>query len=246
MNFYKLTSGALGAGLLVAACSADVTEVAPQADFEAKVTAVILDNPEIVEKALIKLQKVRRADKALKTKMVIEENAEQIYADPRDFSIGPENAAVTVVEFFDYRCSACRYSAEWAGSLPEVYDGKVRVVFKEFPILTESSKEAAKAALAAGQMGAYMGMHEALMVNESDMSQADLEKVAADLQIDMSKFTSLMQSDDLEVHITDNQDLAEAIGADSTPTFVINNTLFVGSDLDAMESHISALLNSAN
>lgn len=246
MRFFKLTSTALGAGMLLTACSADVAETAPQADFEAKVAAVIIDNPEIIEKALIKLQKERRANKLLETKRAIDENSEQIYADPRDFSIGPPEASVTVVEFFDYRCSACRYSADWTASLPQKYDNNVRVVFKEFPILSDSSVEAAKAALAAGKVGAYIDMHTALMLNESDMSQEDLEKVATDLEIDISKFTSLMQSEDLGSHIADNQALAQAIGADSTPTFIINDTLFVGADLEAMDSHLDALLRPAN
>jgi protein-disulfide isomerase len=243
MKFNQHIGLIVAAGLTVSACGAQATDAISQTEFDARVEAVILDNPEIVEKALLKLQKVRRAEMLVETKRKIEGNAEQIYNDPRDFSIGPDDAPVTVVEFFDYRCSACRYSAEWVESLPEKYDGKVRVVFKEFPILSEGSKQAAVAALAAGRLGAYTDMHKALMLDESDMSQEDLKAVAAGLSVDVDALGALMASEELASHIDDNGELAKAIGVDSTPTFVIGDTLVVGGDPEALERQIAAQLN---
>ena len=116
-----------------------------------------------IEEALIALTEKRQAEEDQRTRDAIAENTDRLLNSPGDYSIGPADAKVTVVEFFDYRCGFCKRSASWATGLPEKYDGDVRVIFKELPILSTESEKAALAAIAAGKQGKYIEMHMGLM-----------------------------------------------------------------------------------
>ena len=101
----------------------------------------------------------QRRDEAEAARQAVVDNRDALYNQASDPAIGPDDAEITVVEFFDYRCGYCKRSLDFVSGLPAKHDGKVRVVFKEYPILSPQSRQAALAALAAKKQGKYFEMH---------------------------------------------------------------------------------------
>ena len=132
---------------------------------------------------------------------------------------GDETAAVTVVEFFDYRCGYCKRSlAAVRGALARE---RVRVEFREYPILGDDSVLAAQAALAAGLQGRYVDAHLALMAHEGDYDEESIARIAADRGLDAERLREDMQSTAVAALIEANRALAQRMGVSGTPAFLI-------------------------
>ncbi len=209
------------------ACAQDVNTQDKEA-IETVVKDYLLENPEIIIEALNVLDERIKQEAEETAKIALAQNRDALYNNPNDYSIGPDDAEVTIVEFFDYKCPPCKASAQWVNAAPANYDGKVRVVFKEFPILSAESVQASYAALAAGKQGKYVEMHRALMSDRSKLADADIDRIAESVGVDVEKMREDMKSEAIEQAIEDNRSLAQKIQAGSTPTFIVNDTLHVG------------------
>ncbi|MCX5518784.1 DsbA family protein [Kaistia defluvii] len=143
--------------------------------------------------------------------------------DPEAPTGGNPRGDVTIVAFFDYNCPYCKTSAaDLARVVKE--DGKIRLVYKDWPILTESSVQGAQFALAANYQGKYETAHHALMgisgrgVTGDTMLEAiqasgvDMKRLQADLTAHGPKISALMQR---------NLAQAEGLGMNGTPTYLI-------------------------
>ena len=161
-----------------------------------------------------------------------------------DFSIGPADAKVTVVEFFDYRCGFCKRSASWATALPEKYDDQVRVVFKELPILSAESEKAALAALAAGKQDKYIEMHMALMEldNGTGFGPDVIDAAAESVGVDVARMRADMKSVDVQKTVADSKSLARSLGISGTPNFIIGTELVPSADITQVEALIQTAL----
>ncbi|MEE9380070.1 MAG: thioredoxin domain-containing protein [Hyphomonadaceae bacterium] len=229
----------LSALMLTTACAQEVeVNTADRTAIEGVVRAYILENPEIIEDALIALAEKRDAEEEANAKLAIAENTDAIFSDARDYSIGPEDAAVTIVEFFDYHCGYCKASADWASALPAQYDGQVRVVFKEFPILKPESRDAALAALAAGEQGKYVELHLALMAARGTLKATDIDRIAERVGVDVEEMRIAMKTTANQQQISDVRALARLTGTTATPTFIIDGELVAGFDKDRLEQLI--------
>ncbi|MEL6324364.1 MAG: DsbA family protein [Pseudomonadota bacterium] len=222
-----------------AACGQQQAVSPDRAATEEIIRSYLLENPEVIEEALIALQAQRNAEEAEASRTAILDNRAQLVNLETDYALGPEDAAVTVVEFFDYRCGPCRASMETVNALPERYAGQVRVVFKEFPILSPESAKAAIGALAAGRQGKYVEMHQALMRSPSDFTDDDIAEIAEQVGVDMDQWREDIEDNALIDQIDANFNLAQTIGANATPTFVIGDELFSGLNREKMERLIS-------
>ena len=197
-----------------------------RADVESIIKEYLMENPEILRKALIELDK--KEDRA-----AIAAVSDALFKDPRDVSIGPKNAKVTVVEFFDYNCGFCKQSSDWLKGVMEKHPNDVRIVFKELPILdgrTKTSRNAAKAALAAGRQGKYSTMHFSLM-NERSLTEDRVFALAEKAGLDMDKLKKDMKDKELDRQLEDGLLLANRIPSlTGTPFFVINDDFIAGAD----------------
>jgi len=142
-------------------------------------------------------------------------------------SIGPDDADVTIVEFFDYNCGYCKRA------LPDVQaiaasDKKVRFVFKEMPILGPTSGTAAQWALAAKRQDKYFEYHTALMEFKGQKEEKQLAKIAKDLGLDVEKMKKDASSDEVQAEIDADVELARTIGINGTPAFIVEETLYPG------------------
>jgi protein-disulfide isomerase len=226
-----LASVAFGALALTPACAQSSSiDTADKEAIGEIVREYILENPEIIEEALIALTEKEREATAEEQRKAIASNSDALYGTKSDYFIGPADAKVTVVEFFDYRCGYCKRSIDWIQELPEKYDGDVRVVFKELPILSPESEQAALAALAAGKQGKYTEMHVGLMELESStgFKPADIDKVAKAAGVDVKKMRADMRSIAVQKQLSDMKALGRSLGVGGTPSFFIGDEAVPG------------------
>ncbi|MEL7112446.1 MAG: thioredoxin domain-containing protein [Pseudomonadota bacterium] len=229
---------------LTPACAQGQVDTADKEAIEKIVYDYIMENPEIVEEALIALSEKRAAEEAEQARVAIAENQEALINNPGDYYVGPSDAPVTVVEFFDYRCGFCKRSAQWAVELPEKYDNKVRVVFKEYPILSAESERAALAAVAAGKQDKYLEMHMALMEldNGSGFGPEQIDAAAESVGIDVELMRADMKSIEVQKTVADAKSLARTLGITGTPNFIIGTEQISGADTLSVEALIESAL----
>jgi len=210
---------------------------ANKGEIETIVKEYLLENPEIIREALIILREKEERQSILAVK-------NELRNDKRDYSVGPKNAKVIVIEFYDYNCAFCKQSTDWVQRIVKKYPDDVRVVFKELPILdrrTGTSRNAAKAALAAGRQGKFTEMHFVLM-DGTALSEKFINSEAVKLGLDMKKFKKDMASDALDEQLEDAMILANQIpGLTGTPFFIINEKFLASGDAVKLQ----AMLNEA-
>jgi len=233
-------------GVMTASCAeAGPTTNMTKSEIEALVKDYILENPEIIRDAFIKLQE----KEALKEQETFRESIisakDLLENDPRDPSIGPKDAKVTIVEFFDYNCGFCKRATPWVEQAIETYGEDIRVVFKELPILdnrTKTSRLAARAALAAHRQGKYAEMHFALM-EQPRLSGEIIRKTAEDVGLDMRKYEADLADPTIDQHVSDIILLAERLPAlTGTPFFVVGEDYISGADTARLEQLVKAKL----
>lgn len=179
--------------------------------IETIVREYLLENPEILQQAYEVLQERSRQQEAESAKKTIAENRDAILRSASDFVAGNPNGKVTVVEFFDYNCQYCKRAAPQILNLIEA-DPDVRVVMKEFPILSDGSNYAAKAALASMKQGKYWDLHRALMDSTEPIDDTNTLEIAKAAGIDTERLTKDMESADIEKTIKQNHELAQKLG----------------------------------
>lgn len=229
---------------LTPACAQSQVDTADKEAIEKIVYDYIMENPQIIEDALIALSEQRAAEEAALAVAAIADNQDALINNPADYFVGPADAPVTVVEFFDYRCGFCKRSAQWAMELPEKYDNKVRVVFKEFPILSTESEKAALAAIAAGKQDKYLEMHLALMEldNGSGFGPEQIDAAAESVGVDVETMRADMKSIDVQKAVADAKSLARTLNISGTPNFIVGTEMVSGADIQSVEALIESAL----
>lgn len=144
-------------------------------------------------------------------------------------SVGPHDAKVTIVEFSDFECPACKVVEPTVQSVLSGYKDKIRYVYRYYPLPShEFGMVAAQAAQAASLQGKFWEMHKVLFEKSPDLSKDQLFSYAKDLGLNMDQFSKDFGSDSVKKAIAKDQDDANAVGLEATPTFFINGTKFTG------------------
>ena len=198
----------------------------PEAEVERIVREYLLREPEIIMQAIEELQRRREAQAAVDQRERLAGEREALSADARDPVLGNPDGDVTLIEFFDYRCGYCRIMAEPLQSLI-AREPDLRIVMKEFPILGPDSLLASRAALAAHLQGGYEAMHWALLA-ENRIDEAVIMRLAEAQGLDVDRLLADMQADPVADHIQDNILLAQGLGVNGTPSFIIGDTVLPG------------------
>ncbi len=190
-------------------------------------------NPEKLEQALNNMHRYLTERAQREQEEALASNTDNLYRNDGDYSMGPNNASITIVEFFDYNCGYCKRS--FAPLMEVLEENKdVRLVFKEYPILGEASYLASSAALAINDKLKYLTYHSKLMTHQGRISESVIEKTLSDMKLSPQKLQSDARSDKYVLQLAATRQLAEAIGVNGTPAFVINGKLFPGA-LDKAE-----------
>lgn len=140
--------------------------------------------------------------------------------------LGNPNGKVTLVEFSDYACTYCRASMEDVNALI-AKNPDLKVVVREYPILTPQSVDAARMALAAAQQGRFAPFHAA-MYRLGPPSDETIEAAARDAGIDLDKARSQIASGTFDQQLSANAQMAGQLGFDGTPTWVIGDQTIAG------------------
>jgi protein-disulfide isomerase len=184
-------------------------------------------NPEKLEQALDNMQRYLAERAQQEQDAALASNADNLYRNDSDYSMGPNNAPITIVEFFDYNCGYCKRS--FAPLMEVLEENKdVRLVFKEYPILGEASYLASSAALAINDKLKYLTFHSKLMTHQGRISESVIEKTLRDMKLSPQKLQSDARSDKYVLQLAATRQLADTIGINGTPAFVINGKLFPG------------------
>lgn len=199
----------------------------------------LLANPDIIVEALNILEDRQKTEAAASQAAALTQRVSELRDDPHTPSHGPADADVTVVEFFDYRCQYCKQVAAPLAELARG-DARLRIVYKELPILAPDSLVAARAALAAHLQGAYRPFHAALMARRGAYDDAAIAAVAGELGLDLARLKADMNRPEIAAQIERNRALARDLGIRGTPAFVIGTELVPGAiDLETMRGLVA-------
>lgn len=201
--------------------AADGMNSADRAKIEAVVREYILANPEIIPQAIEKLQ----ANRMSKT---INENRTALETPYAGAWEGAEKGDVILVEFFDYACGYCRTSLPVLSRLVDEDKG-LKIVYRELPILSDESADAAKVSLLAAERGSasYMAYHKALY-DLGQVSRSTIMEAAVKAGLDRKKAEAALSSPNYAREIDSNIRLAQALQASGTPTFVVGGQVLNG------------------
>lgn len=197
-------------------------ETPDRAAIEAIVLEVIKENPQVIlETVNAYLQK----QQGERQQVALEEHASRLFKGSP--IAGNPDGDITVVEFFDYRCGYCKRAWETVDRLIKE-DKKLRVVFKDFPILGPESETAARWALAADKQGKYLEFHHELMAHRGAFDEATLSSMAEKLGLNAGRMRQDAKSADVSNAIQMNRALANDLGITGTPGFIVEDQLISG------------------
>ncbi|HEY4366475.1 MAG TPA: DsbA family protein [Steroidobacteraceae bacterium] len=165
---------------------------------------------------------------------------------PVDHSLGPQHAPVTVVEYGDFECPSCKQAAPAVKLLMERFAGKVRLVFRHFPLeeVHPHALRAAEAAECAGGQGKFWEMHDMLFDNQLHLKPNNLQEYAQRLQLDMPRYTAEMDDEIYLQRVREHQASGNESGVRATPTFYVNGHLQdVSFGLHALGDAVEAALH---
>jgi protein-disulfide isomerase len=165
--------------------------------------------------------------------------ADDLLHDPNSPVLGNPRGAVTVVEFFDYRCPYCKQVEPALEALVKE-DAKIRIIYKEFPVLGADSVYASRMALAAAKQDKYFAFHNAMMSTKGQITEKVILQVAATAGIDLGKAKADMNAAAVKDIIQRNYSLAEALDINGTPAFIIGDVLVPGAtDIDGLKKLVA-------
>lgn len=143
--------------------------------------------------------------------------------------IGPDNAKVTIVEFSDFQCPYCQRAYPTVEQFMKYYDGKVKLVFMEFPLTSihPYAQKAAEAAECAADQGAFWDYHDQSFTAKT-LTMDDLKNRAAGLGLDTAKFNACLDGGQKASAVSAQTSAGEQAGVQGTPAFLINGELISG------------------
>ena len=225
------------------AASAQSFSDTQRGDIETIVRNYLVAHPEVIEEAMNELSKHQAAAEADKHEQSVAKNADTIFNSPRGVTLGNKDGDVTFVEFFDYNCGYCKRAMSDMLDLMKS-DPKLKVVLKEFPVLSQGSVEAAQVAVAVRMQDPtgkkYLEFHQKLLGGRGAADKARALAVAKDVGLDMTRLEKDMASPEAKATIEEDFRLAEAMGMNGTPSYVIGKQVVVGAvGLDNLKEKIS-------
>ncbi|SHJ11946.1 DsbA family protein [Wenxinia saemankumensis] len=211
--------------------------------FRDEVRSYLLDNPEVIMEAIGVLDMREQEAQAQADRDLLAALGPELDDPAVSWVGGNPDGDVTLIEFMDYRCGYCRRAFEEVEQLVNE-DGNIRFVVKEFPILGEQSTLASQFAVAVRQLhgdDAYKEVHDLLMTMEIDVSEATLTRLAEQLDLDPAPILDAMGSPEVAEVLAASFELAQQLGINGTPTFVLGGDTMVRGyvPLDSMEAMVA-------
>jgi protein-disulfide isomerase len=212
-------------------------------EIEKIVREYLIAHPEVLQEAMAEFEKRQTAAEAEKHKTAVKDNAKAIFSSPLQVNLGNPNGDVTFVEFFDYNCGYCKRAMTDMLTLIKD-DPKLKVVLKEFPVLGPGSVEAAQVAVAVRMQDKtgkkYLDFHQKLLGGRGQADKAHAMAAAKDAGLNMAQIEKDMASPEVKATLEESMKLAEALGLNGTPSYVIGSDVVVGAvGLPALQEKIN-------
>jgi protein-disulfide isomerase len=230
--------------LLAPLASAQTFSDDQRQQIEGIIKDYLIKHPEVIQDVMSALDKKQQEAEAQKATASIKDNNATLFNSPHQVVLGNPQGKVEIVEFFDYNCGFCKRA------LPDMLtllknDPDIKFVLKEFPVLGEGSVEAAHVAVAARMQDPtgkkYIDFHQKLLGGRGPADKARALAVAKDVGFDMTRLEKDMNSDEVKTTIDEDMKLADALGVNGTPSYVIGNELIVGAvGLDELKEKIAS------
>ena len=204
----------------------------PQRDEIRKIMKdYLLAHPEILQDVMAELEKRQQSAEAEKARSAVKNHSQALFYSPRQVVVGNAEGDVTLVEFFDYNCGYCKRAlADLMGLMKD--DPKLRVVLKEFPVLGPGSVEAAQVAVAVRMQDKtgrkYLDFHQKLLGGRGQADRAHALAAAKEAGLDMGRLEKDMGSEEVKASLDESFKLAEALGLNGTPSYVVGQDVVVG------------------
>lgn len=210
--------------ILISGCQQN--EVTNKETINEIIEDFIIANPEIMIESL-----ERYSEKKEKENRNVSENIIKEYYNKKTYtnfpSVGKKNSNLILTEFIDYNCGYCKKTLSTITTLlKEVTD--IKIVFVDYPILSETSELAARAVLAAEKQQKYFDYHSILLKNKKPITQDFLINSARSLNLNLKIFKKDLESEDIKNKIKLNIKLAQSLKIRGTPTFIIGNNILPG------------------
>jgi len=217
--------------------------------IESVIHRYVVSHPEILQEAMAELEKRQNIADVEKGRAAVKNNASVIFNSPRQVTIGNKSGDVTLVEFFDYNCPYCKHALADLTSLMKS-DDKLRVVLKELPVLGPGSVEAAQVGVALRMQDPtgekYLSFHEKLLGVRGQADGAKAIAVAQEVGADMTRLQADLRSDEVKASIDESRKLAEELGLNGTPSYVIGPDVVIGAvGLDTLREKVKSARCSA-
>ena len=216
-----------------------------RSEIERIIKDYLLSHPELLQDVMSELEKRQAAAEAEKHRATVKENSDVIFSSPRQVTLGNPQGDVTVVEFFDYNCGYCKRAMSDMLELMKG-DAKLKFVLKEFPVLGESSVQAAQVAAAVRMQDKtggkkYLEFHQKLLAGRGPADKARALAVAKEIGLDVARIEKDMGSDEVKATLEESFKLAEALGLNGTPSYVVGGDVVVGAvGLNTLKEKVNA------
>lgn len=205
-----------------------------QEELEEAIRAYILAHPQVILESVRRYQQeqeaVAMAEQEASQRAFLQDNAAMVYDDGYSVVLGNPNGDLTLVEFFDYRCGYCRRAVGDILAVLEADDG-IRLVLKEFPILGEESRTAARASIAAAEQDRgerFLEFHLALLGEQGPLTRERVLGLAEEAGFDRRQLEADLENPVVDEIIRRNYELAEALGINGTPAFIMGDEVAPG------------------
>ncbi len=220
------------AALALAAAPTPVTEPAvadlDPAILNPMIETYLLSDPKLLQRMSAALEATLQSEEQERSAVALSEFHDKIFNAPGQIVLGNPEGDVTLVEFFDYNCGYCRAALpDMAALLAE--DPNLKVILKEFPILSNESIDAARVAVLVGQSDAsYWDFHQALFTSRGKVDKAVALAAAQDLGLSPVELELQMGDQSVARSIQASYEIAQALGITGTPTYIIGNEIIPG------------------
>ena len=215
-----------------------------RAEIERIVREYLVAHPEVLQEAMTELEKRQTAAESEKHQTAVKEYSKQLFASPNQVVLGNPQGNVTMVEFFDYNCGYCKRAMTDMMELLQ-NDKNLKVVLKEFPVLGPGSVEAAQVATAVRMQDKtgkkYLEFHTKLLGGRGQADKAHALAVAKEIGLDVGRIEKDMESAEAKASIQESFKLAEALGLNGTPSYVVGQDVVIGAvGLPALKEKINS------
>lgn len=241
MKLTTLVTALLGGMLTFSSVAAEMSPT-EQANIEKVVHQYLVSHPEILIEMSNALRAKQETQQAETDKELLKQHANQLFKQADDPVAGNPQGSLTIVEFVDYNCGYCKRSAPLVQELLKK-DKEIRYIYKEFPILSDTSVYASKAALAVNALypAKYEAFHNALMAHQGALkTNDDVVSIAKSLGLDWSKISTKANDPAIDKKIAMNHAMAQTLNITGTPAFIIGDQLLRGApqSLDMLEDSV--------